>query len=214
MLPGWAFPAAALRPVCHLLGGIPTDTIPPPETTEAADVLGGWSLGGLRTLEALSNDPSRWRAGILIAATARFTAAPDWPGQPPAALRALQRQLVRDPSSALAGFHQLAAPLPPPPAILAARVAASLAQPADILAEGLRTLATLDLRARLPLVPMPILVLHGAADRVIPVAAAHRLSALLPRAVLYVHPHAAHDLPLSHPAWVADAIAAFLRELP
>lgn len=75
-----------------------------------------------------------------------------------------------------------------------------------VLAEGLEQLDRLDLRAALPGLSLPVLILHGAADRVIPVQAAEYLAAALPSARLVVHPDslAGHDLPLRAADWVRE----------
>lgn len=61
---------------------------------------------------------------------------------------------------------------------------------------------------RLPNIQAPTLVLHGADDPLIPVAAAHDLARRIPGARLDVIPGWGHDLP--EPLWarLADAIAA------
>jgi pimeloyl-[acyl-carrier protein] methyl ester esterase len=210
LLSGWAFPSTVLAPLAASVGGEVGDL---PVPSDSSRVIGGWSLGGLRSLEAVFANPSAWRACVLISSTACFSAAaPDWPGQPRAALRALQRQFARSPRQALDVFHRLTMPAPPDEAIVAARVATSLAMSGDALVAGLETLASLDLRENLFSCDKLVLILHGAKDQVIPLVAAEALARLLPRATLEVHPVAAHDLPLTHHDWVADRIRNFLEQ--
>ncbi|MFN3862031.1 MAG: alpha/beta fold hydrolase [Roseateles sp.] len=65
---------------------------------------------------------------------------------------------------------------------------------------------------RLPHIQAPTLVLHGADDALIPVAAAHDLARRIPGAKLDIIPGWGHDLP--EPLWprLADAIAARAAE--
>lgn len=176
----------------------------------------GWSLGGLQILRDVTNAGKRPPTHlILVASTARFCGDdPGWPGLSRAALRALQRQLARAPEEALAGFHRLCANAPHNDDVLTARVAASLQLGVPALADGLRELAELDLRTNLSACGVPVLMLHGAHDQVIPLAAAEQTAALLPQARLVVHPEAGHDLPLAHPDWVAEHVADFLHLAP
>jgi pimeloyl-[acyl-carrier protein] methyl ester esterase len=197
--PGWSFPPDALREVCATVG------------PGYADVVGGWSLGGLQALQTILSNPTRWKACILISSTTRFCGdETGWPGQPRAALRKLQRQLERDPEAALRGFHQLAAGPDTTPDAMAARVLVSLTLDPVQLAEGLRTLDQCDLREPAAHGARPVLLLHGVADRVIPIEAARQSAARLPHSQLVEHPTAGHDLPLTDPLWVAAHIRTFL----
>lgn len=199
---GWAFADDALAPLAEGLGCSPASD------PAAAVVWIGWSLGGLRALARarLRAPPARL---ILIASTARFSRAGDWPGLPGAHLRALQRQFMRDPDAALRGFHMLCAP-EADPALIARRLQVSRALPTESLRAGLRELAELDLRDGLHELNCPVLILHGANDRIIPAAAAYALAARLPHARVEIHPAAEHDLPLAHPAWVIETMRNFL----
>lgn len=73
-----------------------------------------------------------------------------------------------------------------------------------------QTANPLDLRGELSRVAQPTLILHGDADRIVPMAAAHWLANTLPQAQLTVLPGAGHVPTLTQPAAVAAAIARFL----
>ncbi|HRP35108.1 MAG TPA: alpha/beta fold hydrolase, partial [Gammaproteobacteria bacterium] len=83
-------------------------------------------------------------------------------------------------------------------------------QPAA-LAAGLDILATTDLRAALPGLRRPVLVVAGERDRLTPAEAGRRMAAGLPDARFLGLPGAAHAPFLSHPAAFLDAIGPFLR---
>jgi pimeloyl-ACP methyl ester carboxylesterase len=57
---------------------------------------------------------------------------------------------------------------------------------------------------------LPILILHGDADRLVPASIAEGLRARAPHAELRLVPRAGHALPITHAALVADALAGFV----
>jgi pimeloyl-ACP methyl ester carboxylesterase len=78
------------------------------------------------------------------------------------------------------------------------RPAGTARQLAAIVADGDRT-------ALVGRIAVPTLVLHGEADPLVPVAAAHELAARIPGARLRTFPGMGHDLPA--PLWAALATA-------
>ena len=78
---------------------------------------------------------------------------------------------------------------------------------------ALRTVgSTTDVTSDIQRVAQPTLLLHGDADRIVPLDAAKALVAALPRATLQVLPGCGHVPTLTQPKQVADAIRAFLLE--
>lgn len=202
--PGWAFPAQRLFPLLCAAGRL---TLAP--TPESADALMGWSLGGLHAIVHPSDKPR-----ILISSSARFCAdGPTWSGMPCAHVRALRRQVERNPEHALRGFYELCFGAAGDPANMRAHIEEGLAIGRSALIDGLDALLRIDARARIKTLRAPVLVLHGARDAVIPIEAARATAALAPTAVLREHPAAGHDLPLSHGEWTAAQIRAFWDDL-
>jgi dienelactone hydrolase len=71
--------------------------------------------------------------------------------------------------------------------------------------------ARLDVAAAAARIRAPWLVLHGAADEVVPVADAHLLAASNPGARLVVHPHADHRFSEpEHVRWLVDQVTGFV----
>ncbi len=216
LLSGWAFPAAALKPLARaldpMLAVTTSDAAPLGDHISSRQVIGGWSLGGLFALAAVAAG-ARPRALVLISSTARFGRAAHYPcGVPPSRLRSLSRHLAQDPDAALRDFFaQCAQPHAEPvdPADLQLTAARRLG-PAT-LQEGLHSLAGLDLRSTLAHLPVPTLLLHGAHDAVIPAGAARWIHERAPTSQLILHPGAGHDLPLRHPAWCAARILHFME---
>lgn len=203
--PGWAFPESALQELRRqLVRRIPRGIGPV--------IQAGWSLGGLRALREVQQGESPATHLILLSSTARFCADDaDWPGLPQANLKALQRQLARDPEQALAGFHRLCAGPHASEELIRRRTNDSLAMDRAELADGLQALAEWDVRAGLAACRIPVLMLHGMKDEVIPVEAAEQMLEQLPLAKLARHMEAGHDLPLADPQWVGEQVESFLN---
>jgi 3-oxoadipate enol-lactonase len=70
-----------------------------------------------------------------------------------------------------------------------------------------------DLRARLPHLDLPVLVLHGEEDRLIPPEAGRRLADLIPGARFELIPGAGHVMTTDAEREVAGAITGFLDEV-
>ena len=63
-------------------------------------------------------------------------------------------------------------------------------------------------------VSLPILVVQGDADRLVPPAVAEEIHRRAPHAELRRVPRAGHAIPITHAAWLADAVAAFAGQAP
>lgn len=69
-----------------------------------------------------------------------------------------------------------------------------------------------DFRADIPAITVPALIVHGGADRILPIEpTARRLHGLLPAAAYVEIEDAPHGLLWTHGAEVAEALLAFLR---
>lgn len=180
---------------------------------DAATLL-GWSLGGQVAMRAALDHPRKVARLILLASTPRFVATEDWPrGMAVADLQAFGAALLAEPETTLLRFlslqtrgmsgqktllQQLRQTL------LAAPVASAAA-----LTGGLAILRDTDLRAELPQLTQPTLVLHGTLDTLTPAAAGAWLAETLPVAQHREFECAAHAPHLSHGEEVAAAIGRF-----
>lgn len=221
---GWAHPARTLDGLAKSLGApsraVVLEADPEGVLRELeraavgeAVVLAGWSLGGMLALEAAVRRPDLIRGLVLVAATPRFSRAPDFPhGVEEARLRALRASLRRDRSAALARFYEeCAAPNEP---VGDLRGDPPVRTPsAAILETGLDYLGRADLRAACATVALPCRTLHGSEDRIVPVEAGRWLAARIPGVRYREVPGSGHDIPLRHPEIVAEEIAA-LSEAP
>ena len=180
-------------------------------------VLVGWSLGAHLALHIAAQHPHKAARLVLIAATPRFVQAPDWPAALPAATLAdFRRDFDTTPDATQRRFTALQAMGDGRRREVTAALNAALT-PTDAahhpaLATGLRLLADTDLRPRLADVRQPVRLLHGAEDRLMPVAAAEWLADALPDARLSVFKDCGHAPQLSRPADCATLIRAFAAE--
>jgi pimeloyl-[acyl-carrier protein] methyl ester esterase len=159
----------------------------------------GWSLGAMQALEAAMTIDL---AGlVLVAGTPQFVRGGAWElGWSPRILQRMLRVLDTDPDGLLDDFERSMF-TPGEERVLFPRETDS-----DTLAAGLRYLDEVSLLGRVEGIECPVRLLHGGADRLIPVAAAKRLAAALPHADLTVWEEAGHAPHLTQPdrfrAWL------------
>lgn len=175
----------------------------------------GWSLGAQMALAIAARAPEKVRKLVLIAGTASFVQREGWPhAMPPEMLADFAADVATDIEAILprfvGGFNrgdarskdvtrqllELADPRPP----------------AATLATGLNWLRDVDLRPLAPLVKAPTLLLHGAADPLMPLPAAEALAALIPGARLEVLAGCAHASSISRPDEFLARMQAFLND--
>lgn len=209
-LPGYA---ATPAPVPYSLDAL-VDTLLVEQS--APVTLCGWSLGALLALHAAQRHPDKVARLILIGATPSFVQRPDWPhGMTPQALAEFTEAVARDPASSLKRFIALFNQND----VNSRRLGRELMQAlttaplpsSDTLVAGLDLLRDTDLRAQAPMIRQPTLLLHGAHDPLMPLAAAQWLAATLPQAQLSVLPDAGHAPFLSDAAQCAALVKEFLH---
>ncbi|PKM44624.1 MAG: pimeloyl-[acyl-carrier protein] methyl ester esterase [Gammaproteobacteria bacterium HGW-Gammaproteobacteria-1] len=175
----------------------------------------GWSLGGRIALAAASQGEAIDRL-VLVGTNPCFTQRPDWPHAMPegefeqfaASVRdnwetTLQRFLAIQARGSERAREELRA-------LRQELFSHGQPQPAA-LAGALEILRQADLRAALPDITQPTLVLHGARDTLAPLAAAEYTASQLPRGRLRAIAGAGHAPFLSHPDEFLAALEAFLQ---
>ena len=187
-----------------------------PALPDGATVV-GWSLGAQLALHLAAHAPHKVGRLVLIAATPRFVQAPDWPAAlPEATLAGFRGDFDTTPDATQRRFTALQAMGDGRRREVTAALNAALTPADDIhraaLATGLKLLADTDLRASIGSVHQPVRLIHGAEDRLMPVAAAEWLADALPDGRLSVFKDCGHAPLLSRPADCATLIAAFASE--
>jgi len=177
----------------------------------------GWSLGGQVAMRAALDHPHTIARLILLASTPKFVAAADWkPGMANADLQAFGTALIEDSQATLLRFLSLQTRGMAGQKNLLQQLRQMLfaAPPADgeALASGLAMLRNTDLRAELPGLTQPTLVLHGVLDTLTPPGAGGWLEKNVPTSQRIEFERAAHAPHLSHAAEVAAAIGKFAHD--
>jgi pimeloyl-[acyl-carrier protein] methyl ester esterase len=177
----------------------------------------GWSLGGQVAMRAALDHPHKISRLILLASTPKFVATKAWPrGMAAADLQDFGAALLADPEASLLRFLSLQTRgMPGQKTLLQNLRQTLLAAPvarSEALAAGLAILRDTDLRAELPRLAQPTLVLHGALDTLTPPAAGTWLAETLPAAQHLEFSRAAHAPHLSHAEAVAAAIGQFAHD--
>ena len=175
----------------------------------------GWSLGAQLAMAVAVRHPEKVGKLLLVAGTASFVRRDGWPhAMPPEMLTEFAANVAADVEAMLprfvGGFNRGDAR-----AKEVTRQLLELADPrppATTLASGLAWLRDVDLRPLAPQVKAPTLLIHGAADPLMPLAAAEALAALIPGARLTAMAECAHAPFISRPADFLALVHTFLHE--
>lgn len=176
----------------------------------------GWSLGAKISLHVAARHPERVASLTMMAGNARFARSEDWTCAMDLDLLArFANDLMQDYHRTLAQFLGLQTwGLEHGREVmreLKAHVAECEEPEEAALRAGLDILRTCDLRAELPGLSVPLLILLGSRDRLAPPAAGESMRALAPAAELRVLQGAAHTPFLSHSTECREALADFWR---
>jgi pimeloyl-ACP methyl ester carboxylesterase len=175
-------------------GYFASPTAVPAEPTFTEPVLAvGHSLGALWWL-AQSQIP--WRRLLCLDGFPRFTETDGYPGVAPRVLARMQKQLERDPAAVLTDFHARCGTACPAGAPDVTRLAAGLAQ-----------LAELDGRATLAARTADVWAVSGDGDPIVPPAMSAAAFAALPAGHHEIVAVPGHRLPQSRPELCAQWIA-------
>ena len=186
------------------------------DSLPAQATLCGWSLGALLAMQAARLAPERIGKLILVGATPRFTQDADWPAaQPASLLDDFAAAVANDGRTTLqrfvALFNQGDSKARPIGREIARHVLSSPLPATATLLAGLGWLRDTDLRVQAPEIACPLLLIHGAHDPLMPLAAAQWLADRLPHARLEVFADAAHAPFLNDPGRFARLVGDFLH---
>lgn len=232
ILNGWAAPPTVWQRFIHGLAPNTAEVLQPTAPAEPDVIIAeairrlsaessryaliGWSMGALMLQAILPALPRQPECLILTGAASRLTQGPENPdGWPPAALQRMADSLKTDPAATLQAFSDK---------LLSRRERAQgfedelhqfsweFSDPAA-LAAGLQFLAVQDCSAFFAQLSVPVLLLHGAADRICPLSAAERTARLLPRSELISFSHTGHMPFFTHTKECQDALLHFSERI-
>lgn len=180
-------------------------------------VLCGWSLGAMLALQLAVRHPPLVAALILIAPTPRFVAGADWShGLGQSTVDQFRRGFENDPAATLRRFAALQVMGDAHRRTVGRELEATrmthTRDSNNALADGLRVLADSDLRADVIALDVPLRLLHGDNDALMPVGAAEWLADNVPGARLSVFKGCGHAPLLSRPLECASLIESFLDD--
>lgn len=174
----------------------------------------GWSLGGQVALQLASGLKEKVARVILQSTTPRFVAGDGWSaGLPSGQVKAMTRDLRRNYRKAMGDFFAQQFEEGEMSRerfwrVVDFAVRAGRLPLGEVALATLDTLATADQRVSLADIDVPVLVVHGEKDRIIPFAAGAYLANHLPVARLAALPAAGHAPFLSSP----EEVFALWRE--
>jgi len=176
----------------------------------------GWSLGATVVLDIARRFPERVNSLVLLAGNPSFTQKAQWTGMNVDLLDAFADQLNEDSQATLLRFLSLQVNnLPDYKALLRALKSAILeceAPDYETLQGGLEILKHADLRPALSGTNVPVSVILGTRDALVPVSAGQNMQALAPAITLNIIDKAGHVPFLSHPQDVLVIISRFMDE--
>jgi pimeloyl-ACP methyl ester carboxylesterase len=217
MISGWAHPAEALAGAADELKSRFDISLQPANPAKLRDrtLLLGWSLGGMFALETALSCQEKVEALVLVSSTARFCEAPGYTcGTPIPRVRAMLRGIRQHPADVLSAFFRACAkPLPPDEDRIRNQTAEGLALGVETLAAGLEYLLGTDLRSRLGELRVPVLVLHGRGDMIIPWQASGCLGTAIAGSTVMFDEDRGHNLPAERAGWIADAVLTFAERI-
>ena len=176
----------------------------------------GWSLGAKIALHVADCSPERLASLTMMAGNARFAQGDGWPcGMDLALMSRFAEDLLTDYHRTLMQFLGLQtwglAHVREVLRDLKSHVAECDEPEKTALQSGLDILRRDDLRALLPGLRVPLLLLLGSKDRLAPPAAGKAMQALSRGAELQVLEGASHTPFLSHPCECANLLTDFWR---
>lgn len=178
-------------------------------------LLCGWSFGGQVTMQWALQRPEQIKKLVLVSSTPKFVNTPDWDhGIHQAVFNQFADGILADYQPAMTRFLSLQAQGGEDARDTVRELREHFFQrqapsPAALSA-GLALLQNNDLRQAVPAIQLPVLMMHGERDRVVPPASGLWLASQL-NAPIEVQAKASHAPFLSHPGWFAQTLIEHLQ---
>ena len=173
----------------------------------------GWSMGSMLAMHAALRYPEKIERLILIGSTPSFIIRDGWqPAMEPLLLKSFSTAIRFNVLEAFQRFITLFNHNDSHSKDIVRELMKEDLPPTDVLLAGLDLLRDTDLRLDAAKISQPTLLIHGAKDPLMPLAAAQWLANALPDARLEVLKNAAHAPFLSDTPRCAKLIADFLHD--
>jgi pimeloyl-[acyl-carrier protein] methyl ester esterase len=187
--------------VCDYDLDVLTDYILPHIPKKA--ILVGWSMGGLIATNIALKYPDHAEKLVLVSSNAQFSQLDNWPsGMKPEVLEGFVKNLSEDFKITLQRFLMLQARGGDNAKETIRALKKRLYQhgePAQFaLQGGLQLLKNISFVERLNELKLPVLLMFGRLDALVPIAAAQAMNKMLPQSTLYIFDKAAHAPFMSH----------------
>ncbi len=166
----------------------------------------GWSLGGLIALQLARQYPQSTAGIVLVSSNACFLQKQDWPGVSTSWFNQFREALRGDAGAALKRFIGMVAGGKSQTRKLRALWHQYSAPPLETLLQGLDILAFTDGREALKGLHCPVTLMVGDDDPLIPVAAIHSMSGLVPNCRTLTLNDAGHAPFLTHSQQMTQAL--------
>lgn len=174
----------------------------------------GWSLGAAIVLDIAHRYPERVSSLILLAGNPLFVSKEDWAGVNPTVLDAFAANLTTNCQATLLRFLALQVNGLPDSKTLLKELKAAIMEhnppDNDSLQGGLDILKHSDLRAALAQLTIPVSVILGDKDTLVPVAVGQQMQQLLAQLELTILHRAGHVPFLSHAQQLLTLICHFM----
>lgn len=225
LLPGWGFKTGVFGKLRSALGNGyefdqadeqswgGNDVLPDALAQQAssADLLIGWSLGGLQALSIALQQPGLTGRIVLLSTTPCFTGRLDWEaGMPESVFNEFRQLVMSDAEAGLKQFVRLNAGARMNPETRTQLSDNIVELQTETLAAGLDILETTDLRDKIGAIRSKVLIMQAHDDRLVSPQAGQWLSDRLPRAELAEFRNGGHAFFLSQPARVAEVIQQWI----
>lgn len=178
-------------------------------------IIVGWSMGAQLAIQAFSAIQEMIAGMVLVSGTPHFCSSKDFPcGVTPVAARSMALRLKKDYHRTAGEFFSSMFSAEEAATIdmksLAGRVLGRLPSRENALC-ALHELVNCDLRACLPRISVPVMLVHGNDDKICLAGAAKFMAEKIPSAALQLIPSAGHAPFLVNPEIFNRMIATFVQ---
>jgi len=178
-------------------------------------ILVGWSMGAQIAIKSFHTLKGKIDGMVLVGGTPRFCSSSDFFfGLAPAEARSMALRIKRDYKRTAGEFFNSMFSAGEAAAVdmrLLASKVVSILPSRDTALSALHELSSSDLRAFLPLISTPVMLIHGADDEICLPGASQFMAEKIPAAAIELIPFAGHAPFLSNPETFNRMLSAFVQ---